>query len=293
MIYPDFIKEILDGNVAVYAPALQLYLPYIEQILRGEQADMPEKKNASLMRRFSFDFDELDTTEKAEQTTQESVAIIPIRGMLTKYGDWWDYGSEEYASSLRDAYKDPSVKAVILRIHSIGGTTHSVIPLEAAIQARNKPVIAAVDSMAMSAAYYISLFADKIIAIDQMAEVGSIGIMARILDDRKMKEEFGLKIIEIVPPESKWKNRAYNEALNGKPQLLIQEELSPWAQRFQNVVKTYRPSLDLSVEGIIEGRQFYAYDAQKNGLVDEVMPLEDIVQYAFDYMTNTTSKLFT
>ncbi len=291
MIHPEFVKEILDDNIAVYAPGLQLYLPYIEQILRGDPLEIQEKDPSKLMQRFSFDFDEIELPEKEDQTTEESVAIIPIRGLLTKYGDWWDYGTEDYAGIIRDAYQDPSIKAVILRIHSVGGTTHSVIPMEAVLKNRNKPVIAAVDSIAMSAAYYISLFTDRIIAVDEMAEIGSIGIMARLLDDRKYREEMGLKIIEIVPPESTWKNRAINEAINGKPQLLIQNELSPWAQRFQDLVKNIRPNLDLGAEGLIEGREFYAKDARDNGLIDEIMPMNEIVQYAFDYMSNTI-KLF-
>jgi protease-4 len=253
---------------------------------------MQKKEPSKLMKRFSFDFDEIDVSGDAEKTTEESVAIIPIRGLLTKYGDWWDYGAEDYAAMIREAYQNSSIKAVILKMHSVGGTTHSVIPLQAVLKIRNKPVIAAVDSVCMSAAYYIALYTDRIIAVDEMAEVGSIGIMARLLDDRKYREEIGLKIIEIIPPESQWKNKALREALNGKPQLLIQEELSPWAQRFQNLVRTYRPNLDLSVEGIIEGRGFYAGDAKTNGLIDEIMPMDEIVQYAFEYMSNTI-KLFT
>ena len=41
-----------------------------------------------------------------------------------------------------------------------------------------------------------------------------------IMDDRKMMKEIGIKIIEIIPPESKWKNKPQREARDGKPQLL-------------------------------------------------------------------------
>jgi len=292
MLYPEFIREIIDGSLAIRTSGLYPLIPYIEKILAGAIIEPPKLEKLQ-MKLFDFGFNEFIDTGKPGETQKDAVAVIPIRGTLTKYGTWWDYGTEDYAALLKEAYKDDSIKAVILRVHSPGGSTHSVIPITAAISMRNKAVITAMDSELMSAAYYFALYSDKIIAVDEMAEVGSIGIMAQVVDDRKMMEGVGLKIIEIIPPESKWKNKPIIEARDGKPQLLIKEELSPWAVRFQNLVKEQRPNLDMQTEGIIEGRTFYANDALSNGLIDAIMPIEDIIKYAFDYTAKEVTQFLT
>ena len=99
----------------------------------------------------------------------------------------------------------------------------------------------------------------------------------------EMWEKYGIKRIVITPPESSWKNRTTKEAKAGKTKLLIEEELTPWATFFQNEMKKGRPALDESVEGILNGRTFFAYDAVNNGLIDGIRPMDEIVKYAFEF----------
>jgi protease-4 len=94
-----------------------------------------------------------------------------------------------------------------------------------------------------------------------------------------------IKRIEIYPPESDWKNLASRQAEEGKVKLYQDDILSPWAIHFQNLMKSNRKKLDLTVDGILNGRTFYAYDAVTNGLIDGIKPMDEILQYAFDYST--------
>jgi ClpP class serine protease len=295
MAYSKFFQEILADNLAVDYQGIQSHLPFIKGHLTGAIIELPDREKLVAKvydRNLSF-FDFMG--EKPNQDpgqTSEGVLVLPVRGLLTKYGDWWDYGTEELAEILTEAYADASIRAIVLQFHSGGGTTHSVIPLEAAIRKRNKPVISAVDTKTFSASLYLAVFGDKLIAVDPMAEIGSIGLMTRILDNSKMLENEGIKIIEIYPPESNWKNKTVLEALKGNTQLIIQEELTPWATYFQDVVRANRPKLDESVEGILNGRTFYAADALSNGLIDAIMPMDEIVQYAFDYTQKEVNQFF-
>jgi len=217
-----------------------------------------------------------------EASTQDSVAVIPVKNLLTKDGSWWDYGTDELAQLLNEAYSNTSIKAVVLDMFTPGGSTHSVVPMKNMLKVRNKPVFAAVNSMSYSAGYYLAAFADKIIATDEMAQVGSIGVMAQINNFDKMYEDYGIKMHIITPPESNWKNKAYKDAKEGNYETLIVEELSPWAQHFQNTVKEHRKGLDLNTEGLLNGKTFYASEAKRNGLIDDIMPMPDIIKLAFD-----------
>lgn len=138
---------------------------------------------------------------------------------------------------------------------------------------------------------YWAVQGDGIFPVGPMASMGSIGIYAELHDNRKMLEQYGIKVIEVIPPESKWKNRTTREALKGKTKLLIQEELTPWAVHFQDIVRDNRPKLDESVEGILEGRTFFGTASVENGLANKIMSFEQILDYAANYEDKRNNKI--
>jgi protease-4 len=288
-MYQELINELYSAPLAITDPGLMPYIPRIRQVLMG--VEIKDEKEPIRLGLFDSMMNGIDHDKLEDQNVPDSVAIIRISGLLTKFGSWWDYGTEEYAQLLDMAYADNSIKSIILSIHSPGGTVHSVFPMEEAIGRRNKPVFAVVNSNVKSAALYIAVLCDKIFAVNRMAEVGSIGVMAQIENDDKMMSDIGIKRILIVPPESKWKNKAYEEARKGKPDLFIKEELTPWAIHFQNIVKANRPNLDMSIDGLLEGREFYAYDGINNGFIDEIKPFNKIVKDAFTYNQDQLNRM--
>lgn len=288
MQYSKFFQEILDGNnLIVTKEGLAKYLPYLKQHQNGEILsfeELPELK----IKAYTKSLNIIDNIIKNNTPDEASVAIIPLEGLLTRSGSWWDYGTDEIAERLSELlFNTDHIKAVILKTHCPGGTTHSIVPIEAVLTKNlktiNKPVIQAVDSIRYSAAEYIGSFCHKSFATHRMGGVGSIGVKTMVVNDDKYYADFGIKFIEIYPPESEWKDKPYREAKKGKTDLMISEELRPWALHFQNIMRKNRPSIDESVDGILGGRTFYAYDAINNGLLDGIMPFEDIVQYALDF----------
>jgi protease-4 len=289
-----FLQEITNQHIAFDERFLESYMPYIRRYMRGQplsiEDDFPEP-SIKLYNKAGFSIGDLLEATKPGKN-QESVAVIPLHGMITKRGTWWNYGADEVAEMLNEAYKDEGVKAVVLDTFTPGGATTAAPTLSNALKKRNKPVIGAVNTLAMSLGYYSMVHTDAVMAVGAMTEVGSIGVMAEIVNYDEAYKKEGIKIHRIVPPESKWKNKAYNEAAEGNYELLIKEELSPWAKHFQDVVKANRPNLKLDTEGIIEGRTFYAgggdYTAKEIGLIDDIMPMEDIIAYAFSRATLDT-----
>lgn len=283
-----FLQEITNQHIAFDERFLESYMPYIRRYMRGQplaiEDDFPQP-SIKLYDKLGFSIGDLLGENKPEKN-HESVAVVPLHGMITKRGTWWNYGADEVAEMLTEAYQDEGVKAVVLDTFTPGGATTAAPTLSNALQKRNKPVIGAVNTIAMSLGYYSMVNTDAIMAVGDMTEVGSIGVMTEIVNYDKAYEEDKIKIHRIVPPESKWKNKAYNEAREGNYDLLIKEELTPWAKHFQDVVKANRPQLKNDIEGILEGRTFYAgagnYTAKEIGLIDDIMPLEEIIAYAFE-----------
>ena len=215
----------------------------------------------------------------------ERIAIFSITGMMLKYAhlnfstedlEWIVPGIDDIASLLEYVMQSEDIDGAILVFNTPGGTTQSLIRLEEVLKNRTKPVVAVVDGMCASAGMYAASLCDRIIALNKMCNVGSIGVMVQLVDYGPFYKKQGIKIIEIYPPESADKNKSYRDAIDGKTQTMIDEVLTPLAVNFQDIVRTHRP-VDESVEGVLSGKMFYAEDAIKAGLVDEIGNFESAV----------------
>ncbi|MDR2129595.1 MAG: S49 family peptidase [Odoribacteraceae bacterium] len=210
-----------------------------------------------------------------------SVVIIPLEGVMTRNQSWYYYGVDMIANFLRLANESDAVSGVILRADTPGGTVNSVFILQDAISKFTKPIVTLTDGNLCSAGIWAASFTDAIFALNEMNVVGSIGTMVTLSDFTGMYKQWGIVSRSIYPPESKFKNLPYREASKEDPDdsLIIREILSPLAVNFQETIKKNRPRLDTSVEGIIEGREFYAGDAVKHGLIDGIASLEMVVEH--------------
>jgi protease-4 len=105
--------------------------------------------------------------------------------------------------------------------------------------------------------------------------------MLSFLDIMPMWEKMGVKRHVIYAPESDYKNLDFENALKGDYELMKTETLSPLAKKFQSDVRKYRSGkVDITQKGILNGRMFYAKDAIKYGLADEIGNLDYAVKRA-------------
>lgn len=108
----------------------------------------------------------------------------PQVGIIRLSGDIYSYSTYEVVEQLAYARQDPSVKAVVLVINSPGGSaSHSEELFLAVLNARqDMPVVASVDVVAASGAYYMAVAADEIYA-KPTSFVGSVGVIASLPGD--------------------------------------------------------------------------------------------------------------
>lgn len=202
-----------------------------------------------------------------------SVAVIALRGDMLKEGTMCSYGTEEIAAVIREAAASPKIIGIRLDIDSGGGAVDAIAPMLDAIrfcQDQGKPVVASCDLCA-SAAYYVACHCDEIIANNSIsAEFGSIGVMIQFPDYAKYYEQKGIKVHTVYSDLSSYKNAPFEAALKGDYKSIREETLNPLARQFQQAVRNRRRNLDEKVDGILNGRMFFAADAKKHGLIDAI-----------------------
>jgi protease-4 len=289
MQYSQFFSEVYESVISITDSGLMKYEPYLQAHRDGKIMDFPELPQIK-MGLFDSVSRKLNTKDQ-DNIPENSVAVIPLKGVLTSSGSWWDHGTTDIANMLMDCFNNDNITSVVIDTDSIGGSWKSLFPWKEAFAKKNKPVYGAVRAKALSAGYYPLTFCDKIFACHEMAEIGSIGVMSTTTNNDEMYKKYGITRHVIIPPESKYKNEPELKAKEGDGKMLIKLQLSPMANFYQETVKKNRKKLNEDVEGIIEGRVFFANytedTAIRGGLIDGVRSFSEILEYAADHKDRT------
>lgn len=126
-------------------------------------------------------------------TTRGDTAIIPITGPIFRRANLMTEISgatsiEILATDIQSALDNPSVKRLVLDIDSPGGQASGISEIASMIRAAQKPIVAYVDGVAASAAYWLASAASEIV-MSPTAMAGSIGVAAsfRQADDKDIR----------------------------------------------------------------------------------------------------------
>lgn len=197
--------------------------------------------------------------------TVSRIGVVSVRGVLSKYDSMCAAGMETFSRMIRAFDADPNIDAIVVDIDSPGGTVAGTEELGATIKASSKPVVAFVNGMAASAAYWIASSCRRIIANNTTAIVGSIGVMSTWTDMRGYYAQQGIVVRDIYAPQSNNKNSESRAAADGnfKP---IQDHLAVLADKFHATVRANRP---LVAADQLTGSTYFAKDVVGT-LVDEI-----------------------
>ncbi|WP_460635935.1 S49 family peptidase [Larkinella harenae] len=207
------------------------------------------------------------------------IAVLPIIGTMSRYGDYCTYGTEDYANWIIEANDDPSVSAIVLELNSPGGQVDGTEYLGEVIRQSQKPVVAWVAGMAASAAYWIASQARMIILESATSsEVGSIGVLAMHIDASQAYEKAGYKVT-IVRSEGSEDKALFNsvEPLSEGVLTETKEILKAIRDTFVETVKAGRPGISGDV---FSGKMFIGRDALKRQMADKIGFLGDAIAEA-------------
>ncbi|HSG97602.1 MAG TPA: signal peptide peptidase SppA, partial [Woeseiaceae bacterium] len=217
-----------------------------------------------------------------EQVAEDNIGIIIASGTIQSGSQPpGTIGADSTAALLRRARDDESVKAVVLRVDSPGGSSFAsdVIANEiAALQNAGKPVVASMSSVAASGGYLISVGADRIFA-NPMTITGSIGIFGMIPTYQRTAAYLGIANdgIGSTPLSGQLRpDRAMTDDAKRLVQLLVEEGYDDFISR----VATYRGMEKDDVDVVGQGRVWTGADALENGLVDELGGLDEAIAFA-------------
>lgn len=207
-----------------------------------------------------------------------SVALIPIRSEILKYDQpCGPRGTQSILNDLKASDQNPSIGSIVLVVDSPGGQVTGTDLLSDAIKNSTTPVVAYVEGMAASAAYWIISGASKIIASSELDRIGSIGTMLMVEDLKPALEAEGVKFHEVYASLSVDKNKDFNEVLNGNYEPYQKNVLDVINSKFLSSIKANRPSVD---DSCLSGKIYFSPEAIGLGLIDEIGSLDVAVSLA-------------
>jgi protease-4 len=219
---------------------------------------------------------------KMMYSVKNKIAVVYASGtIVTGKGNDNNIGGNYYADIIRKVRRDTSVKAIVLRVDSPGGsaTASDIMWRELDLAAKVKPVVISMGNYAASGGYYISAPGTKIYA-DPMTISGSIGVFGLIPNAGKLLEEKLGLTTEIVKTNKNADFPSIYRPMNSYEKELMQMSIEKIYSDFVDRVASGRRMSAASVDSIGQGRVWSGTSALRIGLIDEIGGLKDAINGA-------------
>jgi protease-4 len=202
----------------------------------------------------------------------DRVALIRVEGPILD--------SKDTIDELKGHLKDPSIKAIIMRIDSPGGAVapSQEIYEEVRKAVTKKKIVVSMGSVAASGGYYIASPATRIVA-NPGTLTGSIGVIMEIPNFAGLMNKLGIKS-EVVKSGRHKDIASVFRGIKKEDREILQNVLDNVHDQFILAVAEGRKMLLEDVRKIADGRIFTGEQALKVGLIDEIGNLEDAVKVA-------------
>jgi protease IV len=190
-------------------------------------------------------------------------------------------GGESTGDLLRQARYDRTVKAVVLRVDSPGGSmfaSEQILREVQALRKAGKPVVVSMSTYAASGGYYISAAANQIFA-SPTTLTGSIGVFSVVPTFQRTLEKFGVKVDGIGTTPMAGAMRL-DRALDAPARQILQSSVDHAYAEFLRRVSEGRKKSVEDVDKIAQGRVWAGVDGQRIGLVDHLGGLKDATDAA-------------
>lgn len=210
------------------------------------------------------------------------IGVINIEGTISS--------SDEILKQLKKFRKKSSIKAILLRVNSPGGTVAPAQEIYREIERtkKKKPVVVSMETVAASAAYYISSNADNIVC-SRGTITGSIGVIMILPEIHKVIQKIGVDVNIIKA--GKYKDLGVGVKPLGEDERNILENFTAEVheQFISDVAKGREGKIDKEkLKEIADGRFFTGEKAKEMGLVDTIGNFYDAVKVAADLAKITT-----
>lgn len=302
-------EDLLRNTEAVFVKNLSLYRHLSESEIRESTKKGPfvalEARDAKFVDTLAFD-DELDRVtqevvgKKVSVSKLEDELVAPMRfgqrnkiGMLYIDGDMVDgrsskipligmklCGSYTIAESAKRLREDPSVKAVVLRVETPGGSSLAadVMWRELRLLAQKKPLIVSMGTIAASGGYYVASAGTKILALP-LTLTGSIGIFYGKADVSELLGKLGVNVeVRKVTPRAD--AESFFRGFTDEERKELDHKVHQFYDVFLDRVSQGRKMSRAEVDAVGQGRVWAGQQALDKKLVDEMGGIRQALEIA-------------
>lgn len=219
---------------------------------------------------------------KPDFRAKDKIAVIYANGEIIMGDKGMDgYIGDNFAKEIEKARRDSSVKAVVFRVNSPGGSVQAsaIIQREIELLKAVKPVVASYGDYAASGGYWISCDCDKIFT-DRTTLTGSIGVFGLVPSfGAALRKNVHINTVEVS-------THKHGSLMTGMFPLdqdevaFLQNSIEDIYTKFTTLVAGSRNMTVESVDEIAQGRVWAGSEAIGIGLVDEIGSLRDAISYA-------------
>jgi len=212
---------------------------------------------------------------------KQKVAIIYADGDIVDGKAKKQVAGDRFASIIADVRQDSTIKAVVLRVNSPGGSVvaSSKIKSELDLLRESVPVIASYGNYAASGGYWISANTDKIFS-NATTLTGSIGVFSMIPDiSGTLKNKIHVNVTTVNSNDHS-DMYAFVRPLDAAETAYMQASVENIYDKFTSLVAAGRDMTVQEVDAIAQGRVWTGAEAAEIGLVDQIGTLEDALNYA-------------
>jgi len=212
---------------------------------------------------------------------KDKIAVIFAQGNIL-YGEGGPdmIGQGIMNKAIIKARDDKTVKAIVLRVNSPGGSalTSDIIWRELEIAKGKKPLVVSMGDVAASGGYYISAGADQIYA-EPTTITGSIGVFGTIPNINELAANIGINA-EQVGTNKNSVDYSFFEPMSDEFRAYVKEGIESTYQTFLTKVSEGRNITIAEADSVAQGRVWSGAEAKKLGLVDELGGLDDAIEAA-------------
>jgi len=276
----------LANNASIQTPQDAVNYKLVDAVKYDDEVKTELKQRLGIGKTDRLNFVDIDTYNEAVNTrkySRDRVAVIYAEGdIVDGQGTSENIGGDRFRNLVRKARMDNSVKAIVMRVNSGGGSAlaSEIIWRELQMAKQDgKPVVVSFGDVAASGGYYIACGADSIFSSPNTI-TGSIGVFGVIPNmGGFFKNKLGITFDGVkTAPYADGPN--IFRAMNDVEKQMVQNGVDRIYLQFKQRVASGRKKDINYIDSIAQGRVWSGQDALTLGLVDRVGNLQDAISCA-------------
>jgi len=274
---PYAAHEALDAGLVDALAYVDELDAYLDELL-GEDVDLVRRRaprDTSGMGAFVRMIRDAAASDAVKQSPNDKIALVHLDGIITAgaptgLGSGGIVTASAVGAAIREAADDDTVKAIVLRINSPGGSAlASDLIWRAVVQAAEvKPVVASMGSVAASGGYYVAMAADRVLA-DPGTVTGSVGVFGGKFDFEGLYGKIGVRR-EVL---ARGRNATIYANTGGFSDSERERVRSLIDETYRDFVQKAADGRDMEfaeMEALARGQVWTGAEAVENGMVDQL-----------------------